>query len=383
MRLVTALLLASLLAGCGRAVGDGPAGSADPAHPSGAGPGRWTALPAPPLSPREAPVAAMVDGEAVFVGGYGGPPCPATAACRYGEPGERRDGAAWNPSTGTWRRIADAPVSVPLWAPSAVIGTQLYVLTGDGLVAWDSRQDAWRRLRTPPEARDGGLLADGDRLVLPSWSDENGVGPDHVLDTSTGRWSTLPADPLEPSYDRFLTATPHGLVLTAKPIAPGGRLADPALVHAAILPPGEEEWRVLPTSDQLGGWRWSWTGERLVDPTPGGADGGEVDNFGRTIPYGGALDPAAGTWSRLPNAPEEHTGGWPVEALGGPLLAAEGWLYDDRSSTWTRLPQPAGGPAEPGTATWVGEHLVVLGGTDWGGSGGVRSTGAWVLHAEA
>ena len=71
-----------------------------------------------------------------------------------------------------------------------------------------------------------------------SGSDENGVQPDRVLDTSTGEWSTLPEDPLKPSFDRMITATPEGLVLTAKPIQADGSPANPALVHAAVLPPG-------------------------------------------------------------------------------------------------------------------------------------------------
>lgn len=49
--------------------------------------------------------------------------------------------------------------------------------------------------------------------------------------------------------------------------------------------------------DQVGG-SWTWTGQRLVDPTLGGADGGQVNNYGRVIPYGGRLDPATGDWSR-------------------------------------------------------------------------------------
>ena len=91
----------------------------------------------------------------------------------------------------------------------------------------------------------------------------------------------------------------------------------------------------------------------------------QTNNFGRVIPYGGRLDPATGAWSRLPHAPGEQTGGWPVEAPGGPLVAAEGWLYDDAEGAWTRLPRPEDSPATPGPAVWAGGVLVVHGGADW------------------
>ena len=102
-----------------------------------------------------------------------------------------------------------------------------------------------------------------------------------------------------------------------------------------------------------------------MDPTTGGADGGEVNGYGRVIPFGGRLDPATGTWSRLPDPPAEYTGGWTVEAPGGTVMAADGWLYDDQAETWTRLPRPMGAPEDPGPAVWAGDVLVVHGGTDW------------------
>ena len=355
-----------------------------------AGHGAWTRLPESPLSPREGTATAYVGGEVVFIGGYGGQPCPPGADCARPEDAVARDGAAYDLGTGTWRRIADAPRPVPEMAPTAVVGEQVYVLADETLLVWDSVEDSWDEV-TPPRALGwSGLVADGTRLVMASSTDENGVRPDRVLDTVTGEWSSLPEDPLKPSFDRMVTPTPEGLVLTAKPIEPDGSPADPALVHAALLPAGVRTWRTLPASDQLGGWRWSWTGRRLVDPTLGGADGGETNGFGRVIPYGGRLDPATGVWSPLPDAPAEGTGGWPVEAPGGPLVAAEGWVYDDADGSWTRLPRPEDSPATPGPAVWAGDVLVVHGGADWDlpdqpdewTPGNVWSTGVWAYRAD-
>lgn len=348
-------------------------------------PGRWTRLPDSPLTPRENPVVRRVANEVVVLGGYAGTPCPPNADCAREDDDLRRDGAAYDLDTGAWREIADAPRPVPELAAAAVIGQQLYVLAAESLLVWHGDRDSWAEVRLPGPRGWPHLVADGARLLVVSGSDENGVLPDRVLDTLTGQWTSLPPNPLQPSFDRTVTATPQGLVLTAKPIEPDGGPADPALVHAALLPPGASEWRPLPPSTQLGGWRWSWTGHRLVDPTLGGADGGETNNYGRVIPYGGRLEPATGTWSRLPDAPGPGTGGWPVEAAGGPLVAAEGWVYDDERARWTRLPRPVDAPETPGPAAWAGSILVVHGGADWDGLAGsddwtpenVWSSGAW------
>ncbi|MDN4174987.1 hypothetical protein QWY28_18635 [Nocardioides sp. SOB77] len=352
--------------------------------------GAWERAEDAPLSPREGAVLAHVGEEVVVVGGYAGEPCPPTADCAY-ETAPERDGAAYDLDSGAWRRIQDAPRPVPPWSSRAVVGGDLHVLVDGRLLVWRSAEDTWEELRVPGEASWGSLVADGRRLLLVSGSDERGRVPDRVLDTSTGVWSELPEDPFVPAYDRTIVPTDLGLVLTAKAIGPDGQPASPGLVQAAVLERRATTWRTLPPSDQLGGWRWSWSGTHLVDATLGGADGGEVNGFGRTIPYGGRLDPATGRWSRLPDAPpEDHADetGWHVDAVGGRLVATTGWVYDDARETWTRLLRPAGAPSEPGPAVWAGDVLVVHGGADWAGgdapgdrtAADVWSTGLWTYR---
>ena len=352
--LVIALLLA--VTGCGQDDATGGNGERVPTAELPAG--EWTRLENSPLSPRQGPVAAYVDGEVVLVGGYGGPPCPPAADCAYPRHAIERDGAAYDPGTATWRMIADAPRPVPEMSPTAVIGEDLYVRAGKALLVWHSAADQWQEVPAPRRLDWYDLAVDGTRLVFASGSDENGVRLDHVLETTTGEWSTLPEDPFKPAFDRTITSTPDGLVMTAQAISADGNPVDPSLVQAAVLGPGESTWRTLPTSDQLGGWRWSWTGRRLVEPTLGGADGGETNNYGRVIPFGGRLDPATGTWSALPDAPRQGSGGWPVEAPGGPLMAAEGWVYDDTRGSWARLRRPPGAPGEPGSARVGGRRAA-------------------------
>ncbi|WP_181310492.1 Kelch repeat-containing protein [Nocardioides campestrisoli] len=399
-----------VLAGCRTAPADPSADAArelrlGEAEPSGPAPaaGRWTRLPDSPLSPREAPAAAHVPTRtgdlAVFVGGYTGRPCPPTHDCAFAQGAYASDGAAYHLDSGTWQPVADAPRPVAAYSSTAVLDATLYVLTSDHLLAWDSTQDSWTELEPPRRPRGATLVADRHatrpRLLLASGGDENGVRPDQAYDPAAGTWSQLPADPLQPSFDRVLVSTPSGLVLVAKPLGADGGPEDPALVRGAVLPDGARTWQPLPSGgDQLGGWSWAWTGRRLVDPTPGGADGGKVNNFGRTIPYGGALDPVTGDWSPLAGTPAAYTGGWGVEALGGRHHAVQGWVYDDgdggRSSDWTRLVRPVGAPPEPGRGVWVHDVLVVSGGADWDGlddpddwtARNVWSSGAWAYRPE-
>jgi len=369
--LLMAVLLVVLCACAQRGHSDGP----DLA--GGSAPG-WTKVTGSPLSERDGPVIAYVGGDVVLVGGYAGPACPPSASCaKVAEP--ERDGAAYSTRTGAWRSIAAAPRPVPEWAASAVAGQRLYVLVDRDLLVWNSRDDSWRTMAVPGPESASALVVDGTRLVLPSGSDEHGGQPDLVLDTVTGEWSRLPANPLVPSFDRTITATSAGLVLTGLPMNAHGDPEDPALAHAAVLARGAHSWRELPAGDQLGTGPWTWTGTRMVDPTLGGGDGGEINNYGRTIPYGGRLDPTSGAWTPLLNAPGARSGGWPVTALAGPMIASSGWLYEDATGTWTRLPRPHDAPGEPGPATWTAAGLVVYGGGTWHGETYDRSSMLWLF----
>ncbi|WP_134739753.1 hypothetical protein [Nocardioides sp. 503] len=393
---IAAVLL--VLAGCGTSPLSGaPPGEDAPERAAAAG--GWTRLPDSPLSAREGPVAEHVETAdrdlVVVVGGYVGRPCPPNADCTSLPRDTASDGAAYDLDEQRWVPIADAPRPVSSFAPTAVVGDTLYVLIRGHLLSWDAGDDAWRELEKPGASDYVDLEAAGELLVVSSGSDENGIRPDRTYDAATDTWVTLPADPLKPSYDRVLVPTTAGLVLTAKRLAAVGGPEDPAIVRAALLPTGAQRWRVLPpATDQLGGWSWAWTGTRLVDATPGGADGGEVNGYGRTIPYGGALDPVTGTWTALEDAPEAFTGGWPVRALGGRRTATDGWVYDDGARDgsgrgWTRLRRPPGAPSEPGPGVWVRDTLLVVGGADWDDADDLRvrsaedvwSTGLWAWRA--
>lgn len=353
-------LLAGVLAvtGCGS-----PAGPADPG-----GGGSWAELPAPPLSPRTGAATAWTGTEALFLGGDTGPPCldaGSTADCEV--PPGARDGAAFDPVARAWRRIAEAPVPIQGYQPSAVSGDTVYLATAEQLLAYDASDDAWTARPLPGDAPEYGRLAVVVGGVVLVGSERRAGEPSgYVFDPASGTWAVLPDDPLGPAYDRVPTATSNGLVLTGKRRGPSPGATEPSLVRAAVIDSAlSSRWIEVELGEQIGGRQWAWTGVRMVDPTLGRSNGGEGDNWGRDIPMGGVLDPASGTWRPLPSAPGlADNDGWGVEALGGPLSAVSGWVYDDRVESWTLLAPPSGAPPTPGSAVWAGDRLVVLGGVD-------------------
>lgn len=323
----------------------------------------WTALPDAPVSPRDGSLGAWTGEEVLFLGGRTGDLCPPNASCSQPEK-TARDGAAYNPSRGTWRRLASAPVDLPLYGPSATVGDQVFLLVADQLYVYDASDDAWSLREPPPGPRDDrwSLAAADGRIVALRQTQRKAFAADQVLDPATGQWTALPADPLIPTFSRHIVATPHGLVLTGQPEVdqPGSQLED-SLVRAALLDTATSTWRELPGSNQLQGL-FTWTGTRLVDAEIFVADGGDVNPYGRQVPSGGTLTLPQGRWGPLPDPPQLGTGGWRVQSRGGRHTAIEGYLYDDAEQSWTVVPQPDGAATRPGSAVWTGDRLIVLGG---------------------
>ncbi|MGF6824460.1 hypothetical protein M2317_003389 [Microbacterium sp. ZKA21] len=381
MRIVTGIALAAatmLLALCAAAVTDpAPTVVAEPTpRPAG-----WTSADDFPLKPREGPVMVWTGDELIVVGGDLAPPCPPFADCMIGP--SAHDGAALDPETGTWRELADASVGIAPGSGAFVAG-QVFMWAGENnvrgqLMSYSVAEDEWRELDVPDE-QPRRLVADGDDLVLPLASHESGAGADLVLDVASGEWSELPADPLGPMFDRLLVPTPDGMLLTGKALVESPGSERPSLVQAALYDRESGTWTRLPDTGQIGGWSAAWTGERVVDASLGGADGGAVNGWGREYPFGGMLSIPDGVWSPLPGAPEPLRDPWEGRiAGGGRFLAADGYIFDDVEETWTPMTSPPDAPDVVGTPAWAGEQLVAVGGTDWSGWEGTRNARVWIF----
>lgn len=355
------LALALLLAGCATA-----------ARPVADG---WERLPDPPLSPRARSVLAWTGSELLVLGGDVSPPCPGGASC-VGGPALRRDGAALDPVRSTWRRVADAPL--PPAGRAVLLGGTVWVQAARALLAYDVRTDRWVAHPPPPGTGRTGWQLYGSRglLVALVSSEEGGTtARDALFDPAIARWELLPPDALRPSFDRSAVDTPDGLLVTGAKVVPPS-FPGPSLMRAELLDTQSRSWHRLPDSEQLVATGGVAHGGKVWFPMLGVADGGEVNGWGRTVPYGGYLDLARTRWAHLTDPPDERTGGWVVQAPGGRLSAASGWLFDADTESWSSLARPADAPERAGEAAWAGDALVVVGGQQdlrW-------VQGAWLLR---
>lgn len=351
------LLLALVLAGC--------AGT-DPAPAPAAGPptipvGRWTELPAGPLSARHSMVGAWVAGRFVLVGGAETPLCPPNAGCLAPEKPPERSGAAFDPRTWTWQRIADAPVPID-FADIAVVGSRMYLLVGigveveDRLLAYDADADSWSDLPAPP-GPEPDIVAAGETLVAVSQA-----GPDHqALDPDRGVWRSLPADPLKSGSFRDPVWVGGRLLLAVGTEDPSRGRDAPAYVRLLALDASMRTWTRLPDTKTIGR-QPLLVGGRLVWPDPTSSDGGEVNGWGQPYAQGGILDLDDGTWRALPKVPAS---GGPLRGslvVGGRVEVA-GHLLTPATRRWTEVAAPPGGQRD-GELQMAGPELVLL----WGGT---------------
>jgi hypothetical protein len=360
-------------------VAAGVAGMVASGHPHAVGPsggtGQWRELPTPPLSPRADSLAVWTGREVVVVGGLT-QLCPPNADCAI-EGGLLRDGAAYTPATNSWRAIPPAPVDVGP-GDRMVVAAGVVVLhkgLNNGRSAWfayEPDHNRWSRIDGVPAAVDGQPSAIGPRVYVTAGRRVA------VYDVTRFRWSLLPPDRNRPGLaQRTVTATSAGPVVAGVDATKPNDGIKPSLVLADRW--DGTSWVRLPASDQLGNG-FSWTGHRLVDPSPFTENGGEVNGWGRDIPQGGTLDPATGQWGRLPAALIGDPRGWAVSASGGPWFAIAGQVFDDDTQQVTTLPRPDGAPDYGVTGAWAEGRLLAFGGADSarGFSGDALSQRAWL-----
>jgi hypothetical protein len=226
------------------------------------------------------------------------------------------------------------------------------------------------------------LVAAGSRLVAFRTSEEQGGGPDLVLDASTKTWQALPPDPLTPAFDRTMVWIGEGLVLFDREIVPSPGSEKPSVTRAARFDTMARVWHRLPDSQILSTSPWIADGSTLVNPTLGGADGGQVNNWGRTYPYGGVLDVAGNRWALLPEAPAGATlAAGAVTGTGGHYSVPGGWVLDLERERWWRVPafvDAMAGTTDP-TVVAAGRILFIFGGAMWrDGEPGRVTSDAWM-----
>ena len=350
----------------------------------------WGKLPKSPLSARRDSVGAWVRDRVVIVGGWSDRPCPAAADCNVTEPAERT-GASYDPVSGEWARIAEAPVPVN-GHNTAVFMDDLYVLTYDvfagdtapTFLRYNIKADAWTALPAPPTA--GNLVAAGDRILAIPGSDENGAVVDSIFNPENSTWTVLPDDPLGPSYDREGVWLHGTLKLSAKSLPSAGS-GGPSRVRMATLDRAFSTWFSQPDSDIIGTGALA-AGDRVVFPFYGTADGGAEGAWDRPYAYGGIFDPGDNSWKNLPELPElpagteldEYADGQPPQVLGYEVLIGGRLLLDPMALTFTELPERTWAPRIQSTVITGLDSILVWGGVTYGEDGvGVNRADGYLL----
>jgi Kelch motif len=161
----------------------------------------WLALPIAPLARRRNAIGAWTGKELIVAGGM----VPPEAGSRI-----YRDGAAYNPVTGTWRKLPPMPGGryggIALWDGSEVIflggyASTSYLPAARGL-AYSPATNRWRVLPAMHYARHGFAAVWTGRQVL-VWGGLMGAAPGRVppphgeaYDPATNQWTALPQSPL-------------------------------------------------------------------------------------------------------------------------------------------------------------------------------------------
>ena len=423
---VLAALPLAALAGCTAAAAPKPATSAlkhaaaalkpaahvalqfdpDVSQPAGPPPAaiakfRWSTLASSPLGYRNSPLLAWADGRLLEFGGFA-----------KGSTSKSAVGAAFDPATRRWQRIAAAPVGASLAdGPSSAVWTGRYLAVASGnaepcpgntapaphcwtgLTLYDPTVNRWTVLAVP-RPFDGlsmsALVWTGHDLIVGAVGPQNGTNPNGgrlalaAYSPTTRRWQTL-TPPLPSGH------APGGLYL----VYDDGRLVlTSQWVHAVGTGPGSQgTWGVdVLTMTAAGTWRnvtsrWpqavaygtTATGDGVLD-TPGdfwcgGLCTGAFTNNDR----GYLVNPVSLAARRIPAGPfaalesGDLNWVWAGEAIltvdaepnpdgpsGRPSLSGDMAMFDPATQRWTGLPATPGHPPLAGSSVWTGTELLNL-----------------------
>jgi hypothetical protein len=411
---VLAALPFAALAGCTAAAAAKPAAAAapqpteqaalqfDPNVPQVPGPRpaaiakfRWSALASSPLAYRNSPLLAWADGRLLEFGGF-----------PQGSTGRSAAGAAFDPATGRWKRIANAPPggSFADGDSSAVwTGRYLAVASGNaapcpgnpapaphcwtGLALYDPAANRWTVLAVPAQFDGlamGAVVWTGHDLIVGAAS-ESATNPD------AGRLALAAYSPVTRRWQLITPALPNGH-------SPGelnlvyddGRLLLWSLWQDAVQP-GTWGTDVL-TMNARGVWRnvtghWPqgiafgvsaasdgimvapgdyWCGDLCTGYGTSGADAYFANPATlalKRIPAGpfSALDPGAFNfvWAGDAIIAVSTVFGRDGSAAH-PILSGDMAMFDPATGRWSELPATPGHPEMSSTPVWTGTELLTL-----------------------
>lgn len=349
--------------------------------------GEWMRVADSPLSARNDASIAWTGDEFLVFGGTQFF-CADMALCAAPTTPPFADGAAYNPTTDSWRLIAEAPIGI-ISSNIAMIGADVYALSYTSflersirLLRYQSTLDIWDELNLPEPMLNADLVALGTDVIFFARSEEDGPTTDWRLNTLTGEWESLPDDPLSPGFGRQFVAYNDDLYLFDHELVPSpGGASGPSYLRAAKF--HRQLWSVLPTANSIGFGEILVADSRLIAPMLGCADGGSTNGYGRCIAFGAVLDTTTDTWKELPNAPERSSkhaissGGLSEDSL---VLSQAGYpALDATSNEWFTVPKLNKDRISRRTAKAAGPYGFSFGGYAYPNSGnGVLLNEAWI-----
>lgn len=334
--------------------------------------GGWSRIPDPPMTARNAAVAAWAGGEVIVVGGHDSAyECPPGGDCAL-KLRPVRTGAAYDPVAGQWREIAPAPVGLMGATATATVLGDLYFVARESnspserssaVLRYSVADDAWRFMPPIGDDRGGpmGLVDAGGRLVAFGPFGDGGMRHDYVIKPGDDSWQRLPDDPRGPTEERWMVWVGDRLHLFATPLDGDG--SAPAM-RAARLDENSNTWQELPRSGASGWGVFAVEGLAVVNP-----------HFGDSY-TGGIYDAVTGSWSELPAAIEDPSFSHDIAGVIGAATATyqydSGWALDLPSRQWIEIPELyewTTGNGRPltsaGTHAAAGRRLFVHGGLRW------------------
>jgi N-acetylneuraminic acid mutarotase len=231
----------------------------------------WTTMPAAPLNARHDPVSAWTGTEMIVWGGIDGAPLA--------------DGAAYNPATNTWRTIASAPLDgvAARMASTVWTGTELIISGGDDAggqplvsgAAYNPSTDTWRTLAASPllPRHEAATVWTGTEMVL--WGGapdeaEPGYAPHSdgaAYNPSTDTWRTIAASPLDGRIAPAVWTGTEMLIVAGRNSDRDGMFA---FGDGAAYNPATDRWHKVADGPAHPGFEATWTGEAMILFAKGG-----------------------------------------------------------------------------------------------------------------
>ncbi|MBK5222131.1 MAG: hypothetical protein JJE52_04510 [Acidimicrobiia bacterium] len=264
-----------------------------------------TKLDTGPLSPRLSPALLWTDDRLLVWGGW------IDQNFGFDESRAFVDGALYDPGSGTWTTITDAPLEASHKQATAVwTGDRVIAAGGRRLAAWDPATDRWTDLGSAPGSVDEAVWTGEEVLTIERW--QFGAALEDVtwgaLDPASGRWRELPPPPIA-LEGMTVTWTGDELIVLGKPL--DVRFYAPA--EGMAYDPATDSWRRLPTAPvDAQALASTWRGDRLlaVNYDMGAA----------------TYDPEEDSWTELPQVPASFSEGGTRATTSGDQSIVSMWF---------------------------------------------------------